>query len=77
MRAMVLAGETLFIAGASVSDLQDYESRKGELWAVSAVDGRKLEQYDLGGAPVFEGMAAAQNKLLVSLRDGRLVCFGK
>jgi hypothetical protein len=83
VRAMVLAGETLFIAGPpDVLDPSDplaaFEGRKGaRLWAVSAADGEKLADYALDSPPVFDGMIAARGRLFISTRDGRLACMGK
>lgn len=79
--AMVLTEETLFIAGPPDvvprdDPLAAFENRKGaELWVVSAVDGKKLTQYDLDSPPVFDGMAAARGKLYLSLKDGSVVCL--
>jgi hypothetical protein len=54
-----------------------YEGRRGgQLLAISAADGKPLAAYDLGAAPVFDGMAAAKGKLLVATMDGRLLCLG-
>ena len=45
------------------------------LHAVSAADGRKLNELKLDGCPVFDGMAAAEGKLFISMMDGSVVCF--
>ena len=82
IRAMVLAGQTLFIAGPpDVLDPNDplaaFEGRKGgALWAVSPADGKKLAEYKLDSPPVFDGMIAANGRLYVSTRDGRVLCMG-
>ncbi|MHC4914524.1 MAG: outer membrane protein assembly factor BamB family protein [Planctomycetota bacterium] len=81
--AMVLAGETLFAAGLpDVVDEKDYwaafDGKKGgEVWALSAADGKKLSSLKLPAGPVFDGMAAAGGRLYLSCRDGKLRCFGK
>ena len=83
IRAMVKAGDTLFVAGApDVLDPNDpyaaFESRKGaKLVAVSASDGKKLSETTLQSPPVFDGMIAADGRLLISTLDGRLLCMGK
>jgi len=53
------------------------EGRKGsQVWAFSAVDGKRLAAYELGGAmPVFDGMAAASGKLVLAMSDGSVVCL--
>ena len=81
VRAMVKAGQTLFVAGPpDVLDADDpyaaFEGRKGAaLVAVSASDGRKLAQRTLDAPPVFDGMIAAGGRLLVALEDGSLACL--
>jgi len=83
VQAMVLARNVLFVAGPP--DLLDeddplaaFEGRRGaELWAVSPGDGEKLASLPLDSPPVFDGMAAAQGRLLLSLRDGTLLCLGE
>ncbi len=81
IRAMVKAGDTLFVAGArDVFDPEDpyaaFEARKGaQLVAVSARDGSKLSETALEYPPVFDGMIAAGGRLFASLRDGSIVCL--
>ncbi|MCU0917990.1 MAG: PQQ-binding-like beta-propeller repeat protein [Planctomycetes bacterium] len=81
IRAMVKAGDALFVAGApDVLDPQDpyaaFEGRKGaRLVAVSAQDGQKLSEASLDSPPVFDGLIAAGGRLFASLEDGRLVCL--
>lgn len=73
VRAMVLAGEKLFVAGPP--DRPD--PRGGQLWSISAADGSVLEKYDLDAAPVFDGMAAANGRLYLCARDGGVWCLGR
>ena len=81
IRAMVKAGDTLFVAGPpDVFDENDpyasFEDRAGaRLVAVAAGNGKKLSETELGCPPVFDGMIAARGRLFVSLRDGSLVCL--
>ena len=81
IRAMVKAGDTLFVAGApDVFDEDDpyaaFEGRKGaKLVAVSAKDGKQVSSLELESPPVFDGLIAANNRLFASLRDGSLVCL--
>ncbi|UCD27788.1 MAG: PQQ-binding-like beta-propeller repeat protein, partial [Planctomycetota bacterium] len=52
------------------------EGEKGAyLWTVSAADGKKLNEYQLDALPVFDGMAAANERLYMSTTDGRVLCF--
>ena len=81
IRAMVKAGNSLFVAGApDVLDPKDpyaaFEARKGaKLVAVSAKDGKKLSEASLDYPPVFDGMIAAGSRLFASLEDGTLLCL--
>jgi outer membrane protein assembly factor BamB len=77
VRAMVLAGKTLFAAGPEV-DAQSGGFGKGAmLLAVSAADGAELARYPLDSAPVFDGMVAANGRLYISTVNGNLTCFGR
>ena len=84
IRSMVLAGETLFVAGVpDVADPTDplvalaaLEGRKGaQLQAYSAADGRKLAEYQLTSPPVFDGLIAAAGRLYCSTTDGKVTCM--
>ena len=81
IRAMVKAGDTLFVAGApDVFDSKDpyaaFEARRGaKLVAVSAKNGKELSETALEYPPVFDGMIAANGCLFASLRDGSVVCL--
>jgi len=80
-KAMVLAGDTVFVAGAPLVfgpvDLDaTYAGRRGAiLWAASAVDGSKLAEYKLEVLPAWDGMAAAYGKLYISNEDGSIECW--
>ena len=97
VRAMVGAGDTLFLAGppdvldetklhgrflqpAVVEQIQQQQDaidgkQSGILWAVSAKDGTKLSEQKLNSLPVFDGLIAANEKLLMSTIDGRVICY--
>jgi outer membrane protein assembly factor BamB len=83
IRAMVKAGDVLFVAGApDVFEPEDpyaaFEARKGaQVVAVSARNGKKLAEYKLESPPVFDGMIAANGRLYISTRDGQVLCMGK
>jgi hypothetical protein len=82
-RALVLARNTLFLAGppdifaadkpAAALDGQMH----GLLYAVSTADGKELGRYKLDSTPVFDGMAAAYGRLYVSMKDGSLLCLAE
>ena len=83
IRAMVAAGQTLFAAGPpDVMDDKDpyaaFDGRSGAvLWSVATADGKKLSELKLQSEPVFDGMIAANGRLFVSTRDGRVICLGE
>lgn len=60
--ALIMAGDTLFAGG------------RGEVTAVAADDGEVLWREEVEG-DVY-GLAAADGRLLVSLDDGRVLCYG-
>jgi hypothetical protein len=80
--AMVLAGDRLLLAGPPdtadpAEALAAVEGRKGALmWTVSTADGSKLAEQPLPGVPIWEGIAAAEGRLVMACVDGRLVCLG-
>ena len=98
VRALVLAGKTLFAAGppdviderqawrlpddpevqAKLQQQADALEGKlgGRLWAVSAADGKPVARYDLDAPPVFDGMAAARDRLFLTTMSGQVVCLG-
>jgi len=50
--------------------------RKGALlWAVSAVDGKRLAELRLDATPVWDGMAAAGGRLYLATTEGKVCCF--
>jgi len=60
-------------AAEQVAALQG--NRGALLQAISAEDGRKLNELTLDGCPVFDGLAAANGKLFISMMDGTVVCL--
>jgi len=45
------------------------------LLVVSASDGEKLAEYKLDSPPVFDGMAAANGRLYLATKNGKILCF--
>jgi hypothetical protein len=81
VRAMVKTRELLFAAGPpDVYDAKDpfaaLEERTGAvLVVVSPQQGQKIGELKLDTPPVFDGMIASTGRLLLSLRDGTVVCL--
>jgi outer membrane protein assembly factor BamB len=88
-QALVLAGKALFIAGpedplrdvpkepSAVDVLAEAleSDRGGRLLAVSPIDGKTIAQHELDSSPVFDGMIAAQGRLYLSTRSGKVICM--
>jgi len=74
-------GKKLFLAGppdvVPVKDpLAAIEGRRGAvLWAVSAANGKKLQEHKLDAPPVFDGLIAANGRLYFTTTDGKVRCY--
>jgi len=81
VRAMLLAGDRLFVAGwhdsldRNVLKAVRENTRRGSLLVLSPDDGRKLAEYQLASPPVWDGMIAVAGRLFLTLADGSLVCM--
>jgi outer membrane protein assembly factor BamB len=81
-RAMAVTTDQLCVAGPpDVVDQEDplaaFEGRKGGVLRVLDKKSGQLEkEFTLSAPPVFNGIAAANGHLLLTLEDGRVVCFG-
>ncbi|MCK4294595.1 MAG: PQQ-binding-like beta-propeller repeat protein, partial [Planctomycetes bacterium] len=52
------------------------EGQKGALlWVVSASEGQRLAQYELESLPVWDGMAAANGRLYLATKGGKVLCY--
>ncbi|MGQ9731260.1 MAG: outer membrane protein assembly factor BamB family protein [Candidatus Zipacnadales bacterium] len=80
VRAMVMAGDVLFIAGPVTEPGLQYGpadmSGSAILMAISAGDGSELARYELDNSPIFDGMAAAEGRLYLTTTEGDVVCMG-
>jgi hypothetical protein len=82
-RAMVVTSEQLVLAGPpDIVDRKDplgsFEGRLGGvLKIIDKTDGREITEHKLPSPPVFNGAAAAAGRLVLSLEDGSIVCFGR
>ncbi len=82
VRAMVMAGNVLFVAGPgtvnTIKGPEEPDRSKGTvLMAVSASDGTELAKYRFDSLPVFDGMAVAYGRLYLSMKDGTLLCLAE
>ena len=82
-RAMIKAGDKLYIAGPAVTwnqsdPLAPYDNRAdSKLLVVEPATGRHLAELDIKGVPVFDGMAAGGGRLFISQVNGTLTCYGE
>ena len=64
------------VAGKLREQTSALDGKKGaSLHVVSVSDGKKLAEYKLETVPVFDGMAAADGRLYLSMKNGRVQCF--
>jgi outer membrane protein assembly factor BamB len=80
VQALVQAGNVLFVAGAgpAPSSKPDKQSVSDTplVIAISTADGSELARYPIAAAPIFDGMGAADGKLLLALQNGSVLCLG-
>ena len=78
---MVLAGKTLFVAGApGMTDPKDPfgtpdDNPRGVLAAFAAETGEKLSECEIPSLPVWDGLAAAGGRLYLATLDGHVLCL--
>jgi outer membrane protein assembly factor BamB len=74
VEAMLVAGDTLFVSGPV--NPADRSTTGGFLRAHSAIDGKPATDIALASPPQLDGMAAAGDRLYLSLASGDVLCFG-
>jgi outer membrane protein assembly factor BamB len=80
-KAILLANNTLFIAGTPITFPKDnlskaYDGRMGGvIWIASAEDGKKLGELKLDAPPSWDSLATADGKLFLCTQDGHVLCF--
>lgn len=81
VRAMALAGGSLFVAGPAVADPGQSaplpDASRSCVIACSAADGGEQARLPIDGPPVFDGMAAARGMLFITTEAGQLLCLGE
>ena len=80
MRAMVLAGDTLFAAGPPMdtgkgAEEPPFDAGPGVLVATNPETGETVADYEMEAQPVFDGIAAANGRLYICTVDGRVRCL--
>lgn len=80
-RAMMIAASRLYIAGmpseyGKGNWQESFDGSNGGLVKIiSAEDGTEIAQYKLDSAPVWDAIAAANEKIYISTIDGNVVCL--
>lgn len=79
IHAMLLAGDVVFAAGAGPAPGNANEdipvSPTPLLLAYSAQDGTELARFEIPAAPVLNGIAAVDERLILALGNGQVVCM--
>jgi hypothetical protein len=77
VRGMVKAGDVLFVAGPDHAEEIHFDAKSASTLAAYGADtGKALSRMKLSCQPVFDGMAAADKRLFLSLTNGKVVCYG-
>lgn len=80
-KSLLIGSDNLYLAGVRDKvDTDDpwahFDGRMGGLIAIcSKRDGKRKGQIELDSPPVFDGLASARNKLVVSCKDRSILCF--
>jgi len=81
VRAMVLAGDRLYVAGPPDPLAADDPiaalsgKRGGELLVVNPDSGQPGQSVKLSSPPVFDGLIAASGRLITSTLEGKVICW--
>ena len=81
VRAMLLAGDKLIVAGppdklVSGDPLAAFEGRAGAVLQIfSTSDGKAVLSIELKSSPVFDGISLAGEKLYICTEDKKLICL--
>ncbi|MDK1031918.1 MAG: PQQ-binding-like beta-propeller repeat protein, partial [Planctomycetia bacterium] len=79
--AVAIAGDVVLVAGSGKTVVEKSEKPAANvhgLVALSLAEGKELWRHPLPAAPVVWGLAVDRDgRILVSLRDGSIACFGK
>ena len=80
-KSLLIGPDNLYLAGVRDKVKPEdpwahFDGRMGGLITIhSKTDGTLKRQIELASPPVFDGLAAAAHKLVVSCRDGSVLCF--
>ena len=77
VRAMLLTEEHIYAAGPAARDVILFKTTESpaKLSVFSKQDGSRISSAKLPAQPAFDGMAAANGKIFVTLVNGEIVCY--
>ena len=81
--ALAVAGDTILVAGVplrpSYGNTELAKAYAGELggvlWVAATGDGSKIAELPLPASPVWDGIAVAQERCVLTLKDGTIMCL--
>ena len=73
LKALLVVADKVFVAGLTGPG----DAKTGAVWIYGSASGRSLGQVALGAAPLFNGMAAVEGRMLVCTEGGRVICLGR
>jgi outer membrane protein assembly factor BamB len=73
VHGLIVAGDTAFLAGMDFA----LRPEKGRVLAMAMKDGTETQRIELPALPTYDGLAAANGRMYVSMQDGTLWCLGK
>jgi outer membrane protein assembly factor BamB len=73
IKSLVLAGETLFIAGR----LNGYDAKSYGVQALSVQDGKQLAELRLDDPLVHDCLSVADGRVYLTTQAGRVICLGE
>ena len=73
IKSLVLAGETLFVAGR----LKGYDAKSYGVQALSVHDGKQLAELRLDDPLVHDCLSVADGRVYLTTQAGRVICLGE
>jgi hypothetical protein len=72
-----LIADDIVLTPTHIYGMGHYRREKGdpEIWVMSRADGQVVGKTPINGFPAFLGASAADNRLFVATREGKLICY--
>jgi hypothetical protein len=77
VRAMLLNDKHIYAAGPAEDKETLFDTMETDTWLAvfSKADGSRISKTELPAQPVFDGMAAANDSIYISLINGEIACY--